>query len=83
MWQGSVVSLSPWWQMIRGMRAYGVAITVVWGMSASTVLLVLAVSMTGAWFHVGCAAGALFELVLSAATLRFLRKASVRGRFDV
>ena len=75
--------LSPWWQMISGMRAYGVAITVVWAMCASTVLLVLAVAVRGTWLHVGFAAGAGLELALSVVTLRFLAKASVRGRFDV
>jgi hypothetical protein len=69
--------------MISGMRAYGVAITVVWAMCACTVLLVLAVSVPGAWFHVGFGAGAVLELVLSLLTLRFLGRASVRGRFDV
>jgi len=75
--------MSPWWQMISGMRAYGVAITVVWAMCACTVLLVLAVAVGGTWLHVGFAAGALLELSLSVATLRFLSRASVRGRFDV
>jgi len=75
--------LSPWWQMISGMRAYGVAVTVIWAMCACTVLLVLAVSVGGTWLHVGFAAGAVAELALSALTLRFLSRASVRGRFDV
>ena len=75
--------LSPWWQMISGMRAYGVAVTVVWAMCASTLLLVLAVAVGGTWQHVGFAAGAVLELALSALTLRFLSRASVRGRFDV
>jgi hypothetical protein len=73
---------SVWWQMISGMRAYGVAITVVWAMCACTVLLVLAVSVGGLWSHVGFASGALVELALSGLTLRFLARASVRGRFD-
>lgn len=75
--------LSPWWQMISGMRAYGVAVTVVWAMCACTVLLVLAISVHGVWLHVGFGSGAVLELVLSAVTLRFLSRASVRGRFDV
>jgi hypothetical protein len=75
--------LSPWWQMISGMRAYGVAITVIWAMCACTVLLVLAVATSGTWLHLGFAAGAVLELALSALTLRFLRRASVHGRFDV
>ena len=74
---------SVWWQMISGMRAYGVAITVIWAMCACTLLAVLAVAVPGTWSHVGFAAGAVGELALSALTLRFLSKATVRGRFDV
>jgi hypothetical protein len=69
--------------MISGMRAYGVAITVIWAMCACTVLAVLAAAVDGTWLHVGLAAGAVLELALSAVTLRFLNRASVRGRFDV
>lgn len=76
-------SLSPWWAMVSGMRAYGVAVTVIWAMCACTVLVVLAFAVPGTWLHVGFGAGALLELVLSAITLRFLSRASVRGRFDV
>jgi hypothetical protein len=75
--------LSPWWAMVSGMRAYGVAITVVWTMCSCTILAVLAVAVTGLWLHVGLAAGAVLELALSVLTLRFLSRASVRGRFDV
>jgi hypothetical protein len=75
--------LSVWWQMISGMRAYGVAVTVVWTMCACTVLLVLAVTVGGVWLHVAFGASAFVELALSALTLRFLSRASVRGRFDV
>jgi fructose-1,6-bisphosphatase/sedoheptulose 1,7-bisphosphatase-like protein len=74
---------SVWWQMISGMRAYGVAITVIWTMCACTLLAVLAVAVPGTWSHLGFGAGAGGELTLSALTLRFLNKASVRGRFDV
>jgi len=74
---------SVWWQMLSGMRAYGVAITVVWAMCACTVLTVLAVVVRGAWLQLGFGAGAVGELVLSVLTLRFLTRASVRGRFDV
>lgn len=74
---------SVWWQMWSGMRAYGVSITVVWAMCACTVLAVLAVAVPGTWPHVGFGAGAVVELVLSAVTLRFLSRASTRGRFDV
>lgn len=79
---GTGRSESVWWQMWSGMRAYGVSITVVWAMSACTVLVVLAVAVPGTWSHVGFAGGALVELLLSAGTLRFLGRASIRGRFD-
>ncbi|MDQ1684476.1 MAG: hypothetical protein QOC82_1213 [Frankiaceae bacterium] len=69
--------------MVSGMRAYGVAVTVVWAMCSCTVLAVLAVTVTGLWLHLGLAAGAVLELALSVLTLRFLSRASVRGRFDV
>jgi hypothetical protein len=69
--------------MVSGMRAYGVAVTVVWTMCAATVLVVLAITVGGEWFHLGFAAGAVLEVVLSVLTLRFLSRASVRGRFDV
>ena len=74
---------SVWWQMWRGMRAYGVSITVIWPMCACTVLVVMAVAVPGTWAHIGFAGGALFELLLSAVTLKYLSRASVRGRFDV
>ena len=74
---------SVWWQMISGMRAYAVAVTVVWAMCACAVLALLAVTVPGLWSHLGFSAAAVGELALSALTLRFLKKASVRGRFDV
>jgi hypothetical protein len=80
---GAQRSRSVWWQMWSGMRAYGVSITVIWAMCACTVLLVLAFAVPGTWFHVAFAAAAVGELLLSALTLRFLTRASVRGRFDV
>src|SRR3954453_23493291 len=76
-------SRSVWWQMWSGMRAYGVSITVVWAMCACSVLAVLAVAVPGTWAHIGFAGGAVLELLLSAASRRFLSRASVRGRFDV
>jgi hypothetical protein len=69
--------------MISGMRAYGVAMTVIWAMCACAVLAVLALAVPGLWAHLGFAAAAVAELALSALTLRFLSRASVRGRFDV
>jgi len=76
-------SQSVWWQMWSGMRAYGVSITVIWGMCACTVLVVLAFVVPGVWSRIGFGGGAVLELLLSATTLRFLSRASVRGRFDV
>jgi hypothetical protein len=78
---GGVVKV--WWQMVSGMRAYSVAVTVIWAMCAATVLVVLAVTVPGVWPHVGFGVGAVAELALSALTLRFLARAAVRGRFDV
>jgi hypothetical protein len=72
-----------WWQMVSGMRAYSVAVTVIWAMCAATLLVVLAVTVPGVWSHVGFGLGAFAEVALSVLTLRFLTKASVRGRFDV
>src|SRR3954464_14468096 len=74
---------SVWWQMYSGMRAYGVAITVIWAMCACMVLLILAFAAGNVWGHVGFGAGAVLELLLSGLTLRFLTRASVRGQFDV
>lgn len=74
---------SVWWQMLSGMRAYGVVITVVWTACACTVLVVLAVAVHPLWLHIGFGVGAIGELALSALTLRFLSRASVRGRFDM
>lgn len=73
---------SVWGHMFRGMRAYGVAITVVWAMCACAVLVVLAAAAGELWQQVGYAAAAVVELALSAITLRALARASVRGRFD-
>ncbi|MHB8341315.1 MAG: hypothetical protein ACYDB7_09095 [Mycobacteriales bacterium] len=65
------------------MRAYGVAITVIWAMCACTVLVILAFAIPGMWPHVVFGASAVAELGLSALTLRFLIRASIAGRFDV
>jgi hypothetical protein len=69
--------------MVSGMRAYAVAVTLVWAMCACTVLVVLAVVVSGAWLHLGLAVGAALELAFSALVLRLLSKASVGGRLDV
>jgi hypothetical protein len=74
---------SVWWQMISGMRAYGVAITVIWAMSATTLLVILAIAVPGIWLHAAFGGGAVLELAFSALTLAFLRRASEAGRFDV
>jgi hypothetical protein len=73
---------SAWVGMWRGMRAYGVAITVIWALSATSVLAVFAVAVTTWWLHVVLGVGAVVELALSAFTLAFLIRASNAGRFD-
>jgi hypothetical protein len=71
-----------WLGMWKGMRAYGVALTVIWTMCAVSVLAVFAVAVSGVWLHLALALGAVLELALSALTLRFLVRASNQGRFD-
>jgi hypothetical protein len=73
---------SAWLGMWRGMRAYGVAIPVIWTMSSTSVLTVFAVAASGLWLKVALGAGAVLELCLSALTLAFLIRASNAGRFD-
>jgi len=75
--------LSPWWQMVSGMRAYAVAITVIWAAAASTVLVVLAVAASRPWWRLAFGGGAVLEVGFSALTLLFLLRASNAGRFDV
>jgi membrane protein YdbS with pleckstrin-like domain len=71
-----------WLHMWRGMRAYGVAITVIWTMAAFAVLAAFAVAADRWWLHVAFAVGALLEIAVSALTLRYLVRASNAGRFD-
>jgi hypothetical protein len=73
---------SAWGGMWRGMRAYGVAITVIWTMSATSVLVVFAVAASALWLQLLLGATAVLELCLSAATLAFLIRTSNAGRFD-
>jgi hypothetical protein len=73
---------NAWAHMWRGMRAYGVAITVVWALSATSVLVVFAVAVTTWWLHLVLGVSAALELVFSALTLVFLVRASNAGRFD-
>jgi hypothetical protein len=76
--------MSPWWQMVYGMRAYGAAVTLVWGVSAFTLLAVLALALSGpAWVQATLGGAAVGELVFSLATFAALRRANQRGRFDV
>jgi hypothetical protein len=76
--------MSPWWQMIYGMRAYGAAITVIWGVSAFVLLGVLAIALSGpAWLHASLGGAAVAELAFSVLTFVVLRRANHRGRFDV
>jgi hypothetical protein len=62
--------------MGNAMRVGGVAATVVWSVAAFTVLLILAIALSGTWLHVafGCAAAA--DLAVAAVTLRVLSKVS-------
>jgi thiosulfate reductase cytochrome b subunit len=73
---------SAWAHMWRGMRAYGVAITVIWTMSTTSVLAVFAVAVNGAWLKAALGSGAVLELVCCWLTLAFLIRASNAGRFD-
>jgi len=75
--------ISPWWAMWSGMRAYGVAITTIWTLSATTVLVVLAAASSRPWMRVTFGAGAAVELVLSGLTFWFLHRLNNAGRFDV
>jgi len=68
--------------MWRGLRAYGVALTVIWTACATSVLAVLAVVAGTWWLHLVCSLGAAVELVLSALTLRWLIRSSNQGRLD-
>jgi hypothetical protein len=71
-----------WLGMWRGLRAYGVALTVIWTMCSMSVLAALAVAADPWWLQLTFALGAAVELLLSALTLRFLIRASNQGRFD-
>jgi uncharacterized membrane protein YkgB len=71
-----------WAHMWRGMRAYGVALTVIWAAGATSVLAVFAVAVTTWWLHVVLGVGAVLELTFSVLTLSFLIRASNAGRFD-
>jgi uncharacterized membrane protein len=73
---------AAWGGMWRGMRAYGVAITVIWTMSATSVLVVFAVAASALWLQIVLGATAVLELCLSVVTLLFLIRASNAGRFD-
>jgi hypothetical protein len=73
---------SAWAHMYRGLRAYGVAITVIWTMCTFSVLSALAVAADRWWLHVVFVVGAVLELICAALTLRFLIRASTAGRFD-
>ncbi|HVW79986.1 MAG TPA: hypothetical protein VHB69_03480 [Mycobacteriales bacterium] len=73
---------NAWLGMWRGLRPYGVALTVIWTMCAVSVLSVFAVAADGWWLRLVLALGAVLELGLSALTLRFLIRASTQGRFD-
>jgi hypothetical protein len=74
---------SVWRQMVSGMRAYGVAITGIWAMSAASVLVVLAIAASSAWLQIAFGGAAAAEVSLSVVTIAFLRRASESGHFDV
>ena len=75
--------MSPWWQMIYGMRAYGAAVTLIWGISAFILLAVFALALSGpTWLHVTLGGAAVAELAFSLLTFTVLRRANRRGRFD-
>jgi len=59
------------------MRIGGVAATVVWSMAAFTVLVILAISLSGMWVHIALGSGAAIDLVAAALTLRFLRSTTI------
>jgi hypothetical protein len=80
---GRTHQISVWHQMISGMRAYGIAITLIWALSATSLLAVFAVAVSGVWIRVALGGAALVELGLSALTLVLLQRASRSGRFDV
>jgi hypothetical protein len=63
--------------MASAMRIGGVAATVVWSMAAFTVLVILAISISGTWVHIALGGGAAIDLVVAALTLRFLGKTAV------
>jgi hypothetical protein len=71
-----------WLGMWRGMRAYGVALTVIWTMCAMSVLAAFAVAAASWWLRLVFAFGAVLELALSTLTLRYLIRASNQGQFD-
>jgi hypothetical protein len=68
--------------MWRGLRPYGVALTVIWTAASVSVLAVFAVAEAGLWLHIAFAVGAVLELCLCVLTLRFLVRASNAGRFN-
>jgi hypothetical protein len=76
-------TISPWLAMWSGMRAYGVAIMTIWTLSATTVLIVLAVAVSPAWLKATFGGGAVVELLASALTFWFLNRLNRAGRFDV
>jgi hypothetical protein len=70
--------------MIGGMRAYGAAVTVIWGVSAFVLLGVLALALSGpTWLHALLGSAAVGELAFSALVFARLEQANNRGRFDV
>jgi hypothetical protein len=73
---------NAWAHMWRGMRAYGVALTVIWAACATSLLAVFAVAVSTWWLHLVLGLGAVLELTFSVLTLGFLVRSSNAGRFD-
>lgn len=79
----SSANRSVWWQMLSGMRAYGIAITVLWTLAASTILVILAATVSETWQAAALGGGAFIELIAAGLTLRLLSRASLSGRLNV
>ena len=71
-----------WRPMIVGMRAYGIAVGVVWVLSATSVLTIFAVVASGTWLHVLLGGAAILELALSGLTFAVMRRLLRSGRLD-
>ena len=71
-----------WRPMIVGMRVYGIAVGVVWVLSATSLLTLFAVVASGVWLHLLLGGAAVLELALSGLTFVVMRRALRSGRLD-